>query len=346
MSASQILLVTISGLGVVHGLFLAVFLWTTPKGNPPANRLLGILLTVLSFRVGKSVFLEFLNNLDVKFIFIGLGSMMAIGPLFYLFAKATAEPAFRWKNGYWLHFIPCFLAMLFGFWINQASLKSLPIQLFYGLYLSYYSHYLIYLIITKSYILRQRKVGLPHKADKLLSLLFYGLMVIWVAYVFNLFDESIPYIIGPALYSVVAYVTSFIIITKGYLPELAPEKYKTTRVSEEQMEQLFSRVKTLVIEEKQYKNPELTLKSLSKTLKVSPQVLSMVINQMSRQNFNAFINHYRVDEATRLLQNPESNNLTIAAIADEVGFNSISSFNRAFKKQTGKTPQNYRQHLV
>lgn len=346
MSASQLFLVIVSGLGVVHGLFLAIFLWTTPKGNPQANRLLGILLIVLSFRVGKSVFLEFLENLDAKFIFVGLGTMMAIGPLFYFYAKASAEQSFQWNKRLLLHFTPCFLAILFGLWISDEDMETLPIQLFFVLFLSYYTHYLIYLIKTKKYISRQRKTGLPDQTYKLLTLLFYGLLIIWVAYVLNLFDESVPYVIGPLLYSAVAYVISFIVISKGYLQDLKQEKYKTTRISNQQMEQLFSRVSTLIVDEKQFKNPELTLKSLSEALKVSTQVLSMVINQKSQKNFNAFVNHYRVEEAIHLLRDPNSQNHTIAAIAYEAGFNSISSFNSAFKKQTHKTPKAYRQHLT
>lgn len=333
-------------MGVIHGLFLAVFLWTTPKGNPLANRLLGALLIVLSFRVGKSVFLEFLANLDAKFIFTGLGTMMAIGPLFYFYAKASVSQPFRWHNRLLLHLVPCLLAIVFGLWINDEDLNTLPIQLFVVLFLSYYTHFLAYLIITKKYITQQRKAGLPDKTYQLLNLLFYGLLVIWVAYVLNLFDESIPYVIGPLLYSAVAYVISFIVISKGYLQNKTPEKYKTTRVSDAQMEQLYSKVHTLIVDEHQFKNPELTLKSLSETLKVSTQVLSMVINQKSQKNFNAFVNHHRVEEAIRLLQDPDNQNHTIAAIAYEAGFNSLSSFNSAFKKQTGKTPKTYRQLLT
>jgi len=71
MGAYDIILVIVSGLGVIHGLFLAIFLWAYPKGNLLANKLLSALLITLSFRVGKSVFLEFTQDLDVKIVFVG-----------------------------------------------------------------------------------------------------------------------------------------------------------------------------------------------------------------------------------------------------------------------------------
>ena len=345
MTASQIFLVTVSSLGVIHGLFLALFLWATPKGNLLANRLLGFLLLILSFRVGKSVFLEFLENLDAKFVFTGLGTLMAIGPLFYFFTLASTDRSFKWNKKYFLHFIPCFLAILFGLWITEEGTETLPMLLFLVLFLSYYGHYVIYLVKARKHISRQRKAGLSDKTYKLLVLLFYGLLIIWVAYVLNLFDEMVPYVVGPVLYSIVAYVISFIVISQGLLWDPQQDKYKTTRISDEQMEQLFAKVMTMVVRQEQYKDPELTLKFLSEELKVSTQVLSMVINQKSEKNFNGFVNSYRIEEAVRLLNDPTKKTHTISAIAYESGFNSISSFNSAFKKFTGKTPQSYRQNM-
>ncbi|MEP5612236.1 MAG: AraC family transcriptional regulator [Cyclobacteriaceae bacterium] len=345
MPTSQIFLVIVSGLGVIHGLFLAMFLWSYTKGSKLSNRLLSSLLVVLSFRVGKSVFLEFAENLDVKFIFTGLGTLMAIGPLFYLYARSLCEKNFEWARNHLLHFIPSLTAIIFGIWIEDIHFETWSIFVFLFLFLSYYGHYIAYLLIANRFISKQRKEGLGDNTYHFLRLLFFGLLVIWIAYVLNLFDESVPYIVGPVLYSIVAYVISFRVIQKGYIQNLDRDKYKTTPISEEQMDQVFSKARGMIVDNKKFRDPDLTLKSLSATLHVSPQILSMVINQRGKKNFNNFINQHRVEEAIHLFKDGKHENLNISAIAFDVGFNSISSFNSAFKKETGKTPKAYRQLL-
>jgi len=342
MSSSHIFLIVISGLGTVHGLFLALFLWNYHKGSQLANRLLSALLFILTFRIGKSVFLEFSDEIAIELIFTGLGSMLAIGPLFYLFSNACCDSSFQLKKKHLLHFLPSLSGIAFGLWLNEESAKEIPNLFFVVLFLSYYLHFLSYLIASLWYIRNQKKDGTPPKTIAFLKLLVYALIVIWVVYFLNLLDDIVPYIFGPILYSIVAYVVSFIVIKKGYLQEIHKLKYSTTSVSEEKTAQLFEKVKTLMKMEKLFKNPEVSLKSLSKTLKVTPQVLSMTINQKTGKNFNAFINHYRIEEAAKLLKNDEFSGHTILAIAYEVGFNSISSFNTNFKAQIGKTPAAHR----
>ena len=79
MTYAQILLILASGLGVIHGWTLSIFLWFYQKGNRKANRWLSALLLVLSLRVGKSVFLEFTDHLDVKIVFTGLRDRIQLG---------------------------------------------------------------------------------------------------------------------------------------------------------------------------------------------------------------------------------------------------------------------------
>ncbi|WP_164914202.1 helix-turn-helix domain-containing protein [Aquimarina sediminis] len=325
-------------MGVVHGFFLAIFLWIYPKGNTTSNKILSVLLIVLSFRIGKSVLLEFAQQIDVKLIFIGLGTLMAIGPLYYLFTQSVIEKEFKLHKKHLLHFVPTLVGVCFGFWINDLRVQSIPKLFFVFLFLSYYGHYLTYLIFSYSYLSRKKKAGVSNSSYEFLRLLFYALLVIWIAYFLNLFDEFIPYIVGAILYTCIAYIVSFIVIQKGYIKEMGSTKYRSTPISDEQISTVFDKIHTLVVTEEQFKNPDLTLKLLSKQLHLSTQVVSLVINKKNKTNFNSYINHYRVEESIAMFQNEKFKNHTIAAIAFEVGFNSISSFNSAFKKQTGKTP--------
>jgi AraC-like DNA-binding protein len=91
-----------------------------------------------------------------------------------------------------------------------------------------------------------------------------------------------------------------------------------------------------------YKDHEITLRTFSKKLSLTPHVVSQVINEQLSFNFNDFINSYRVEEAKKMLRDTEMRNYTIASIAYDCGFTTLSSFNSAFKKFTSITPSQFR----
>ena len=62
-------------------------------------------------------------------------------------------------------------------------------------------------------------------------------------------------------------------------------------------------------------------------------------------NFNEFVNHYRINEAKRLIQDSENELYTLDYIAEKSGFGSINSFSRVFKAFEGVTPGKYRERL-
>ncbi|MFN7495543.1 MAG: helix-turn-helix domain-containing protein [Cyclobacteriaceae bacterium] len=97
----------------------------------------------------------------------------------------------------------------------------------------------------------------------------------------------------------------------------------------------------LMISQKPYKNPELSLSDLAELLGTKPHVLSRVINDHHDKNFRDFVNQYRVEEFIALSQTPHFKNYTFLALAQEVGFNSKSTFNLAFKKLTNQNPRDY-----
>ena len=94
-----------------------------------------------------------------------------------------------------------------------------------------------------------------------------------------------------------------------------------------------------LMEEKSiFLDPALNIQQLSNRLETNNKYLSTLINQEFEMNFVSFVNSYRIEEAKKMLLDPDKENLTIEAIGNESGFKSKSAFNVAFKKVTGLTP--------
>jgi len=94
----------------------------------------------------------------------------------------------------------------------------------------------------------------------------------------------------------------------------------------------------LMADERPWLEPELTLTELAHRLRTHPALLSKVINAGCGQNFNDFVNTYRVQEARRKLADPRLAHYSLVGVALESGFNSKSTFNRVFKKLLGQAP--------
>jgi len=104
-------------------------------------------------------------------------------------------------------------------------------------------------------------------------------------------------------------------------------------------------LKNYMTAKKPYLNPSLTIRKLAEKIKMNPRDLSVLINQHLNQHFFDFVNEYRIEEAKKILKNPEKKEFTVLEILYEVGFNSKSSFNTAFKKHTGFTPTQFRNKI-
>ncbi len=108
----------------------------------------------------------------------------------------------------------------------------------------------------------------------------------------------------------------------------------------DQDQKLWHKIESLVRDQKQYREMGFSREKLASHVAASEHQVSKVINRLSGKNFNRYVNHYRVEEAKeRLLKEPT----TITVIAFEVGFNSIASFNRVFKEETGVSPTEFRE---
>lgn len=98
-------------------------------------------------------------------------------------------------------------------------------------------------------------------------------------------------------------------------------------------------IASFVIINKAYKNSEISRQLISEETGLSINQISEVINSECKKNFSTWINDYRINEAKVLLK---ESHLNIREIYCEVGFNSKSAFNTAFKKRTKVTPTMFR----
>jgi len=105
-------------------------------------------------------------------------------------------------------------------------------------------------------------------------------------------------------------------------------------------------LKKYMKEEKPYLNASLTIYDLSKETNMNVRELSLLINHDLNQHFFDFVNEYRIEKAMEILRNSKQKQLTILEILYDVGFNSKSSFNTAFKKYIKLTPTQYRESVL
>lgn len=102
------------------------------------------------------------------------------------------------------------------------------------------------------------------------------------------------------------------------------------------MEELKERLCNVLEREKLYLNPDIRVGDLAERLYTNKSYLAQTIKIKMNKNFCQLIHFYRVREAMRIYaQNPD---LTITQLCRRVGFNSMTTFNTAFGRNTGFTP--------
>jgi AraC-like DNA-binding protein len=107
---------------------------------------------------------------------------------------------------------------------------------------------------------------------------------------------------------------------------------------------LMRQIDLIMQERKPFLDPDLTLQQLAELANIDKKTLSNVLNKGFRENFFNYVNKKRVEYAKMLLTT--SVDKTILEIIYDVGFNSKSSFNTAFKKHAGLTPSAFRSKHV
>ncbi|TAI46614.1 helix-turn-helix domain-containing protein [Flagellimonas allohymeniacidonis] len=185
---------------------------------------------------------------------------------------------------------------------------------------------------------------------------FFGFVLFLLHFIRYFTEDSMGYRILYASYNVFMLYWASIhgILQRNIvsaIPEeksMAPTKIQNLRsnpidsIPISELKKLVKQIDAYVEGSKVFEDKNLTIMGLADALKLHPRKISNAINQVYHENFNAYINRYRVGRAEQMLIDKNSANLSIEGIGTEVGFNSKSAFYNAFKKETGVTPKTYK----
>ncbi|MEO6005892.1 MAG: helix-turn-helix domain-containing protein [Opitutus sp.] len=117
-------------------------------------------------------------------------------------------------------------------------------------------------------------------------------------------------------------------------------KYARSRLTAVIRERIERKLEKAMKVERVYRDSRLSLRSLSEAMKENVHYVSQVISQDFDSSFYDLVNHHRIEEAKHLLL--AAREKTVLEIALEVGFNSKSTFNTAFRRNAGMTPTTFR----
>ena len=141
---------------------------------------------------------------------------------------------------------------------------------------------------------------------------------------------------------------AFVYLVSTSLLRLYPKKNKNAPRSEisesfsEEEKALVEQIEDLIFTQKVYQEASYSRADLAKECGYSETIVSKVFNAHFQKSFPQLMNEQRIEEAKRLLEQTEA---SVATVSEEVGFNSMPSFNRVFKDMIGLSPSAYRKSL-
>ena len=334
------LLFFFSALGAFNGLLVGSYFLFFLRPKHLSNTLLGALFLALSVRVGKSVFFYFYDTIADGYIQFGLFACWMIGPFLYYYVKSaiTDNTSLRKESSVVLLSLASvsILINIFFSWSAYPDFWTYFIRIIY-------LQWLVFVFLTGWVLYKYRNTWWIRSKNKpfkiwLLSI-YFGNVLICLA--FNTGNYT-SYIVGALSFSFVFYALILLLLfhkRRDQLIFLETKKYQSNRLDTVEAKEICHRLEHILKEERLFLDANLSLQKIAQLLKVSTVKVSQTLNEYRNTNFNDFINAYRITAAKQMIET--QSDFTFEAIAMDCGFNSKSTFNRAFKKQTSTTPKEY-----
>ena len=358
--------------GIIQGVIVSTLLFISKK-NIRSNKYLALTILSFSFLTTKTL-LHTLHLWDTTmFRYFPNGIELALPPLVYLYGISLISPKFKSKPYNWIHFIPFLLSQAYAFIVYFTALKTndfyekdiiannfcfseikqleeylLMISLIFYLFYSYQK-----ILVYKRW-LNQTTSDSTFPDFSWLITIFRLFMAVGLLKLINHFVEiffnfsNFSNLLWNFLIIVITGLMYFLGLKGLLLPNYTFTREETiiddnsnSILPDSKMLDTVKQLKKVMIDDKVFLNPKLTIRELSKILDIPERNLSQAINQYFKISFRDFINNYRLEEVKSKLDDKKFSHMSILGIALESGFNSEASFYRIFRKNTGLSPKEY-----
>lgn len=356
--------VIIYAIGAAQAVLLALALWSRPA-NVSANRMLAAWLAVVGFDLAvKALFLAApAPGLFRVLLFVGLFPFL-YGVFFYLYVRAlTTARACSWRDTVHLAgFVaalglsaPALLAdgdlnvELMHRWLARSLPPPVPwySALLYAWSLSYVLAALLRVMRYRRQV-RQRRSDADRMSLRWVAVMALGQVVIWTIALLQdtLRIPGIDYLLIYGAVAVWACVLGYLGLMQAPVsPELLAQaeagRDEPASGNDPRFAQVQARLAKLMEDEALYREPALTIGQVARRSGYPEYLVSATINRVFGCTFWDYINRQRIGAACRHLADA-GDTRTILDIAYACGFTSKSTFNAAFKRQTGQTPSAWR----
>ncbi|WP_367281885.1 helix-turn-helix domain-containing protein [Tunicatimonas pelagia] len=274
--------------------------------------------------------------------------VLLLGPLIYFYCNSLLEENFRMrKSGYW-HFLPGIFD-LFSPIYSLIVLATSSDQTNHYKFLNTYDDYIVipqfisltfYLVITWQYLLNNKPLA-DSKTFKWARDFVFGVSIvniIWFPFLLLYISEYQGLLLNWIYFHPIFYAISSFFYFLSYRILKDGLSFRPNLITKDELDNVLEKIQAVIVKDKIYRNPELTLKQLSTETNISAKILSFIFKHYYKKGFNQYINQFRIQEAFLKLENDSSKKFSIEGIALDVGFSSRSTFYRSFRQVTGKSP--------
>lgn len=374
------LLVIVTIITLFISLFLAFFLFTVKTKHKISNALFAVFLTIIAIDISEPLFNLMVDGPSNSGMLRSSFAFLQI-PVFYLYVVSVCYSDFKFKLKYLLHLLPFLIANIIllpryytvdvaskiNFIINRQSMIELQFN-----HILIHTQVIIYFIAVFILLRKVKKLYLENYAGTNINSynwLFQFTVVLTILYfiallknIFKFSDyQHISEWIKIGLQIIQLFIVCWYLFKALNNPSLfrninsklklvsdiilEEKKSESENVNKKEYNEELVKLQQYMIEEKPFLNPSVTIQDVSTAIEIPVRDLSLLINHKLEQHFYDFVNTYRIENAMDILKDVTKSKVTILEILYEVGFNSKSSFNTAFKKHTGNTPTSYRKNL-